>query len=210
MSFIRLFRSSIYLFIFNFLITISLAMDKKIILIRFYRDDIEETDYLYTDQNYSIDLLARNLVEDDQIYLIRGGEYAGEQIPIDKLKMKPLKLYSKNPISNKYVNYKFVPYLAHMLEISLENDSQFFYSTFKFAANEIGKFSVCINNSSNQFCFNQETNSYLTWHVINSQLLSTYIVISISIVALISSALTNALTLGIMSLDTHELQVLIK
>lgn len=182
-------------------------------MIRFFKDDHEQIDLLRTDEDYQLDLLARDLDAKHQIYLIRRGNFLGEEVTIDPEADILLDLSNKSTeIKNRLSNKKYLHYLSKFLPGlgPLQQKLTFLYSSVTFATGQEGDYQLCLAVSKSLHCVVQGTESYLTFYVDSTTKLSVAIVISIFALALFLSALTGALTLGIMSLDTHELQVLIK
>lgn len=191
--------------------TQALKTDRKILLIRFFKD-AEETEYLQLEQVYSIDILARNVTDDENLYLTRKARPLNEEIRIDRKNDILLNLSSgqQDDIPNRLSNYKLFTYLSTENAIRFGDELQYFHSSIKFQSFQHGVYSFCIElHESKGRCVHQGTNSYLTFTVDNIQF-SLFFVASVTAFALFLSALTSGLILGILSLDTHELQVLIK
>ena len=195
------------------------AQDERLpslVVIRFFKDDHEQIDDLRTGVDYKLDMLAKGLENGTWIYLIRRGDFPGEEIAIDPENDIPLQLLAKpNGIKNKFSNRKYLSYLSKKMAIvdlrTVEQPVRFLYSQIRFDAGQEGDYRLCLPaTSSSTRCTCQGIDSYLTFSVNSPETFGILLVISVFALSLFLSALTSALTLGIMSLDTHELQVLIK
>ena len=183
-------------------------------MVRFFQDDREqEENSLQTELDYKLDILASADLKEYRIFLIRGGNFLGEEIKIDMDNHILLELSTQSIIENKFSNSKYLKYLAKFIgdSHSIEQKLRFIYANIRFATGQEGEYSLCLTeNKRSSYCTCQGMESYLTFSVKSSGMFSIAFVILVFALALFLSALTSALTLGIMTLDTHELQVLIK